>query len=189
MKVKSAIALLACLSSVPSVCIFLAIGSIAAAQAPSRDSWSDENGTLRAKAVIGDCLNGLSASQSAGICVPRAFEACEDEHGTSQRQMNDCATFSRLAWEGRRVDAAKRLMAARSSGVRFPSPEPHIKHLVESEGRWEAWNRSDCEMQAAFSEGGTYHRYDLDICLSNHAANRAIELERLIDVWQKIFVL
>lgn len=189
MKVKSAIALLACLSSVPSVCIFLAIGSIAAAQAPSRDSWSDENGTLRAKAVIGNCLNSLNASQSAGICVPRVFEACEDEHGTSQRQMNDCATFSRLAWEGRRADAAKRLMAAKSSGVRFPSPAPHIKHLVESEGRWDAWNRSDCEMQAAFSEGGTYHRYDLDICLSNHAANRAIELERLIDVWQKIFVL
>lgn len=189
MKVKSTIALLACLSSISSVCILLAIGSVAAAQTRSPDRWSDGNGVLQAEAVIGNCISDLNAPQSAGICVPRAFEACEDEHGTSQRQMNDCATFSRLAWEGRRADAVKRLMAAKSSGARFPLSEPHIKHLAESERRWDAWNRSDCEMQAAFSEGGTYHRYDLDICLSNHAANRALELERLIDVWQKIFLI
>ena len=61
--------------------------------------------------------------------------------------------------------------------------------LIASEQAWDAWNVPDCEMQAALSQGGTYHRHDLDICLSNHAAHRAIELEALSETWGKIFNL
>lgn len=103
--------------------------------------------------------------------------------------MNDCATFSRLAWEYRLALTTKRLTAAKQSDTAFPSPSQHIAMLIASEQRWDAWNGPDCEMQAALSQGGTYHRYDLDICLSNHAANRAIELEALGETWGKIFNL
>ena len=103
--------------------------------------------------------------------------------------MNDCAAFSRSAWEDRRALTAKRLTAAKRSDAVFPSPRPHIATLIASEQRWVAWNGPDCEMQAALSQGGTYHAYDRDICLSNHAANRAIELEMLGETWGKIFNL
>jgi len=166
------------------------IGLLVAALTTPPDPWASESGTARAKAIIESCLSEAdSALSGRQVCASRPFEACENEHGTSQRQMNDCATFSRLAWEDRRALAAKRLISAQQSDIIFPSPSRHIVMLIASEKAWRAWNVSDCEMQAALSQGGTYHRYDLDICLSNHAANRAIELEALSETWGKIFNL
>jgi len=166
------------------------VGLLVAALATGPDQWIGQNGTARAKAIIEACLQDASSRLSDRmVCVPRVFEACEDEHGTSQRQMNDCAAFSRRAWDERRALTAKRLASAKQSETVFPSPDRHIAMLVASEQRWDEWTGPDCEMQAALSQGGTYHSYDIDICLSNHAAYRAIELEALSETWGKIFNL
>lgn len=131
----------------------VAIGLLIAAFATSQDHWTSESGTARAKAIIESCLSDANNRPSdRQMCASRAFGACEDEHGTSQRQMNDCATFSRLAWEDRRALAAKRLTAAKQSGAAFPSPSRHIAMLIASEQTWDAWNGPDCEMQTALSQ-------------------------------------
>jgi len=167
----------------------VAIGLLVAALATPTDLWTGENGPARAKAVIEECLGEADRQLSnPRLCVPRVVDACENEHGTYQRAMNDCATFSRLAWEGRRMAATKRLTSAKQATA-TQSPDRHIARLRASESHWDAWNRPDCEMQAAFSEGGTYHRFALDSCLSDHAAHRAIELEALAEDWGKIFDL
>ena len=168
----------------------MALGLLVAALVNSPDQWVGESGPAQAKAVIERCMADTSGGLSdPNVCIRRALGTCEDEHGTYQRAMNDCATFSRLAWENQRASVSRRLMGAKQAGVVFEAPEPHVALLKESEQRWDAWNRGDCEMQARFSEGGTFHRFALDICLSDHAAYRALELEALAQDWEKIFKL
>lgn len=165
----------------------LILGLLVAASATVPDRWTGEAGPALAGSVIEKCLSEAKAQLSdLKKCMSGALDLCEDEHGTYQRAMNDCATFSRLAWETRRAAVAKRLGSARQANG-SPSPDPYVLRLEESERRWDAWNRADCEMQAAFSEGGSYHRFATDTCLSDHAAHRAIELEALQEEWGKIF--
>lgn len=173
----------------------LAVGASFALSSPApaqdaADQWTAETGIDRAKSALAQCSAAAPDKPSGrATCVLAAFEACEDEHGTSQRALNDCAAFSRGAWEARLAAARSRLFAAKSADSLFGSPDKLIALLTDSERRWDAWNGPDCDIQAALSEGGSFHRYELYICLSNHAAYRAIELESLIQVWGKIFKL
>lgn len=154
------------------------------------DPWTAETGVDRAKSVLGTCLAATNGTPSGSEpCVLAAFEACEREHGTSQHALNDCASFSKQAWEARLSVARALLMGARTVDIRFGTPDRLVALLAASERRWDDWNRADCDMQAKISEGGSLHRYELYICLSNHAAHRAIELETLVEVWRKIFRL
>ncbi|MEV5020993.1 MULTISPECIES: lysozyme inhibitor LprI family protein [unclassified Sphingobium] len=166
----------------------VAVGLLVAALAANPDRWIDEHGPASAKTVIGECLTEANRPLSDPlVCVRRALDTCENEHGTYQRAMNDCATFSRLAWEARRAAVAKQLMTAQQVSTNFHSPDRLVALLAESEKHWDAWNSPDCEMQAALSEGGTFHRFARDMCLSDHAAYRTLELEALAEDWGKIF--
>lgn len=173
--------------------LFVPTSFAAVSRVTNKDLWN-EVATARplASQAIDQCLDRASRTPDMlpVFCVRAAYRACEAEHGNmSQRDLNDCATFSHAAWEERRMAVKKRLIAAKQAGSVFPSPDRHIALLVESERRWEVWNGPDCEMQAAVSKGGTHHRFALELCLSNHAAYRAIEFEALAEDWGKIFNL
>jgi len=168
------------------------------AQAPRADTWGSpdlgyEAGFKRAEAVIAQCLERVSSTPDteAGDCVRSAFLACEHEHGNmSQRDLNDCAAFSRAAWTKRLEAALSQLLGAKTIDPKFGQAEPEIERLRESNERWRAWNVADCELQAGDAEGGgTMRSMELDLCLSDHAAHRALELEGLIFWWDKKFKL
>jgi len=155
---------------------------------PRTDPW-DEGGVERAEQVIAQCLERAARTppEDQKDCVHAAFLACEDEHGTSQRDLNDCAAFSRRAWEARLVAATSRLMSAKTIDPKFGRAEPTKKLFGESQRRWDEWSSADCDMQHEGSKGGSMHPYLVSMCLSNHSAHRALELDGLIWWWSKSF--
>lgn len=166
------------------------------AQSARSDPWQDEAGYeigfKRAEIVISQCLEQAASTADARPdgCVHSAFLACEREHGTaSQRDLNDCAVFSRKAWEKRLDTVRAQLLGAQTIDPKFGRAEPMVEQLRKSERRWREWSEADCEMQAAGSKGGTIHTMLLSLCLSNHAAQRALELEALTFWWEKSFKL
>jgi uncharacterized protein YecT (DUF1311 family) len=57
------------------------------------------------------------------------------------------------------------------------------QQMRDSQLRWSAWNSEDCAMQTESSQGGSIYPFEKAICLSDHTAVRAIELQNQIDWW------
>jgi uncharacterized protein YecT (DUF1311 family) len=153
---------------------------------PARnDPWATQTGGLeRASQAIEQCL--ISAGKGPNVpaltCIRAAYSACEDEHGTSQRQLNECSSFSYQAWKARIADTIALIATAKATTTRFGSRAKEAKlQLIESQKRWNEWNEVDCKLQAIGTEGGSIRPYAISICLSDHAAQRAIDLQRLIE--------
>jgi uncharacterized protein YecT (DUF1311 family) len=163
----------------------LAVG--AEAKSARANAWLTPAGGLeRANQVIGQCLAQVDQTprQSRYSCVRAAYEACEIEHGTSQRDMNECSALSYEAWNARIADVMASVARAKSSETRLGLKAEEAKHqLVESQLRWSEWNAADCELQAKGTEGGTIRPFAISICLSDHAAVRAIDLQAIIERW------
>ena len=107
----------------------------------------------------------------------------------SQRDLNDCAAFSRSAWEKRLEAVRAQLLGAKTIDPKWQA-EPMVARLRESDRRWREWNEADCELQAGDAErGGTMRSMRLSLCFSNHAAHRAIELEAQVFWWDRMFKL
>ena len=170
--------------------IFIGAPDVPGAKA---DPWAQrESGLERAKATISQCLEraGSTPPTDAQPCVNAVYIACETEHGTmSQHDLNDCAYFSYRAWDARRIAARTRLFGARTIDPRFGRAEPRVQKLEESERRWDEWSEADCEMQVPSSEVGSMKAMERALCLSSHAAHRALELEALEFWWAKMFKL
>jgi uncharacterized protein YecT (DUF1311 family) len=179
--------------------LFFSLAAAAHAQTPRPDPWGNpeigyEAAFKRAEAVIAQCLERAASTPGArpDDCVPAAFLTCEREHGNmSQRDLNDCAAFSRRAWEKRLDVALSQLLGAQTiDPKKFGRAEPEVERLRQSNQRWREWNEADCELQAGDAEGGgTMRSMQRDLCLSAHAAHRALELEALIFWWDKSFKL
>jgi uncharacterized protein YecT (DUF1311 family) len=187
-----------CHAALTAVVLLGVPAAILDAQTPRPDPWGNpeigyEAGFKRAEVVIAQCLERVASTPDTrpGDCVHAAFATCEREHGTmSQRDLNDCAAFSRRAWEKRLDAALSQLLGAQTIDPKFGQAEPEVERLRESDRRWREWNEADCELQAGDAEGGgTMRSMQRDLCLFEHAAHRALELEVLIFWWEKSFKL
>ena len=151
------------------------------------DPWVTRTGGLeRANQVIDQCFAHTDETprQTRYSCVRAAYEACEDEHGTSQSDMNTCAAFSNAAWEARIASTISRFVSATGSETRLGDLAVEAKQeIVQSQRRWSEWNASDCELQTKGAEGGSIYPLSKSICLSDHAAVRAIDLQEIIEWW------
>ena len=186
------IALLGLSALVLSSSTLLTAGGLAsAAPAPSStaraDPWETQNGGLeRAKQVIDQCFAHADGTprETRYSCVRVAYEACEDEHGTSQRDMNQCAATSNAAWEARIASTISGFVSAKGSETRLGDLAEEAKQeLVQSQRRWSEWNAADCALQTKGEEGGSIYPLSKYICLSDHAAVRAIDLQEIIEWW------
>ena len=165
--------------------------STSAYASPAPDPWDGQDlGPKRAAAVIGECLNSARSSpdDDPEDCVNVAFRICENEHGTSQRDLNECAYFSRSAWEARLDKIRARLLGATVHPNGTEDPVPRKRLLSESDRQWIAWNKADCEMQLV-DQGGSMLPMLTHLCFSRHAAHRAMELEDLSFWWGKAYGL
>jgi uncharacterized protein YecT (DUF1311 family) len=159
----------------------------AAALAMDKDPWEDSaTGERLARQAISQCLD--RADKTPGMrsedCVDVVYDACEKTHGNmSQRDMNECAAFSQRAWEKRLADI--RLVLLRTKGADSPN-NAHAglrRQLSKNEPQWDRWNERDCEIRASIFKGGTMQPFEKRMCLSRHAANRALELESFFSGW------
>ena len=156
------------------------------------DPWTHDDGVNLAKAAISKCLDKDARTPPDGSerCIRSAYLACESQHGTmSQHDINDCSYFSEEAWKARLVAIRLRLMAAKAHPLMRESPEPMKRMLNESDSRWNDWNVADCEIQSRFTEGGSMHPLEMNLCLSDHAAHRTLELERWAFWWDHAYDL
>lgn len=153
----------------------------AAAQVADKDPWGDPvTGNWQADRAISRCLD--YAEKTPGMlpehCVRAAYQACEKAHGNmSQRDLNECTAFSQRAWEKRL--AAIRLVLFGAKGAERPD-DANAKlrrQLSENELQWDKWNERDCEIRASFFDGKTVQPFEKQMCLSSHAADRALDLE------------
>ena len=151
------------------------------------DLWVTRAGGLaRAKHAIEQCLTKARDGPDlpSYSCIRAAYTVCEDEHGTSQRDMNECSALSYEAWNVRIVDTLASFASAKGADTRLGSKAEEAKRqLFQSQRRWIEWNAADCELQAKGTEGGSIRPFTISICLSDHAAVRAIDLQRLVDWW------
>jgi uncharacterized protein YecT (DUF1311 family) len=163
-----------------------ALWSVSAFAAPHVDPWnSKETGIRRAEAVIDRCFEWADSTPHAvrDACVRSAYEACEDEHGTSQHDITDCSIISAGAWEARIARALDRLATGRADQSRLRERfDQQRRDLVGSQRLWSEWNEAECKAQVG-NDGGSMVNYDLYLCRSDHAALRAIELQYVVDWW------
>lgn len=76
-----------------------------------------------------------------------------------------------------------RLAAGKAEQSRLRSLfDQQRRELVASQKLWSEWNEAECKAQVG-TEPGSMASYDMNLCLSDHAALRAIELEHLVDWW------
>ena len=156
-------------------------GAAAAALGADKDPWEDlATGNRQADQAISRCLD--RANKTPGMlpehCVRAVYDACEKAHGNmSQRDLNECTAFSQRAWEKRL--AAIRLVLFGAKGAERPDDTNANlrRQLSENEPQGDKWNERDCEIRASFFEGGTVQPFEKQMCLSSHAADRALELE------------
>ena len=98
--------------------------------------------------------------------------------------MNDCIYFSLTAWKKRLAAAVSRFMAAKPSDSRLgPETEPMKERLRASQRRWSEWNEADCDMGSGTRADGTPYTFDKVLCLSDHTAVRAMEIENQVNFW------
>jgi uncharacterized protein YecT (DUF1311 family) len=156
-------------------------GAAAAALTMDKDPWEDPaTGERQARQAISQCLS--RAEKTPGMrpehCAEAVYQACEKAHGNmSQRDMNECAAFSQRAWE-KRLAAIRLILLGPNSAEEPDDTNARLRgQLSENEPQWDKWNERDCELRASFFKGGTMQPFEKRMCLSNHAANRALELE------------
>jgi uncharacterized protein YecT (DUF1311 family) len=140
----------------------------------------------RASQAIEQCMTSAREGPdlSAYSCIRAAYTACEREHGTSQRQLNECSAWSYRAWTARIDGTMASFASAKGTDTRLGlKAEEAKRELVESQQRWSEWIAAECELQAKGTEGGSIRPFTISICLSDHAAVRAIDLQRLIEWW------
>lgn len=175
-----------------TLALLSASGAVSAKSAPDSDQtrndpWATQaDGVERAKQVIERCLTSAGEGPHLPMhhCIRAAYAACEDEHGTSQRDMNECSAMSYEAWTARIAATIVLFVSAKDSDTRLgPKAEEAKQQLVESQQRWNEWSAADCELQAKGTEGGSIRPFTISMCLSDHAAVRAIDLQRLIHWW------
>lgn len=168
--------------------ILASVSGESAAAPPRPDPWANhDRGIALANAVIVKCLRRDASKPPDGSvrCVRSAYLVCERQHGTmSQHDMNDCSYFSQHAWEARLTAAIARFMAAKTSESRLGAEtEPTKQLLRKSQRQWTEWNQADCDMRSGPSRGGSIYPFEKAMCLSDHTAVRAMELESEIDWW------
>lgn len=150
------------------------------------DPWEQpDTAAKRAQAVIERCFDHADRTPNVirDGCVRSLNDACEDEHGTSQHDITWCAKISAEVWEARIKHALDRLAVAKPSETRLREHLPQTRlDLVRSQEMWSDWTSADCKAQVGTPDGSMWS-YDLFLCRSDHAASRAIELERLVDWW------
>jgi uncharacterized protein YecT (DUF1311 family) len=140
-------------------------------------SWSAEDGPRSAATVTGRCLEGPRPE----TCAHLAFLQCQRAHGSQDpKDMNDCADYARAGWDDRLGAGMDRLQQIMDQTART---KPAPRALVASQKKWRAWSLADCEIQTEATRGGALHPMDVDLCLSGHAAARALELEQLASIW------
>jgi uncharacterized protein YecT (DUF1311 family) len=152
-----------------------------AAQATDKDPWENAAaGERLAGQAISQCLDRARKTPDMlpEHCVRAAYQACEKAHGNmSQRDLNECAAFSQRAWEKRLAAIRRVLLRARGAEGSGDTNASLRRQLRENEPQWVKWNERDCEIRASFFEGGTLQPFAKQMCLSRHAAIRALELE------------
>jgi uncharacterized protein YecT (DUF1311 family) len=155
------------------------------------DRWVFEGGAELAGRTIAQCFERGQGSPDFEplYCVHVALALCLEEHGTNQHAMNDCSSLSKQAWEARLAQVVEQFRGAKTIDPKFGTAEPVVQRFQESQQRWVAWNQADCELQAGPAPGGSMRPMLLDLCLSDHAANRALELEGMAWWWGKSFKL
>ena len=141
--------------------------------------WQGEAGLPSARTAIAACLDGPRPE----TCAHTAFLQCDRESGSQAPEtMNACAGYSRAAWEERIGAVIGRLQALiQKTGRARPTP----RALASSQKRWQGWSEDDCDMQTEGSNGATLHPMEMDLCLSDHAAARTLELEQLERIWSR----
>jgi hypothetical protein len=106
----------------------------ASADAAAADRWAPETGEASASAVLASCLT----TSPSMACVRAAYTTCEAEHGTmAQRDLNDCAAYSKRAWEGRIRTTFTTLQAlAQRTDVQSASGRDIYDRLRTSQQLW-----------------------------------------------------
>ena len=151
---------------------------LAASPVKPADDWTREGPALAGK-VIDQCLSTANGPFQARLkCVRAAFDRCESQHGSeSQHDLTDCAVYSSTAWRKRVEAVVGRLKRAMHAGDRTAL----AGHFAQSNLRWGEWNEGDCKMQSSIHAGGSLEPFDLELCLSDHTAVRAIELSDFLE--------
>ena len=171
-----------------SCCLCSVSAAGAAASAKLVDPWTAEGGAAEAGRLLAVCLDNVEFTPNArrADCIRTAYSQCEKTHGTmSQSDLNDCAFYSRTAWE-KRLSAVRTKLASAKPARKGGGPTPQmVAAFNASEARWEAWYAQDCEMQSAIHEGGSIRPLIQGLCLSDHVATRTVELEALLQKWSR----
>jgi uncharacterized protein YecT (DUF1311 family) len=166
--------------------IAVALASASAPATPQVDLWnSKEEGLRRAQTVIELCFEWADSTPHIDryACVRSAYEACENEHGSSQNDIDTCSAYSAIAWEQRLARALDRLVKATPDQSRLRGLfDQQRRGLLRSQRLWSEWNDAECKAQIG-TDAGSMAKYDMSLCRSDHAALRAIELQRVVDWW------
>lgn len=146
--------------------------------------WSDDKGSESARFIIERCL---AKAGPPGGCKRSAYNECELSHGTmSQHDLNDCAAFSAKAWEALLQAREDRVKAVVRKVMLDKRAQPSLEgERLQASNQWHRWISDDCAFQSALSKGGTLHPLEDLLCRSDHAADRAVELERLASWWDR----
>lgn len=163
--------------------VLLTVPGTGAFASPTSDRWAVESGEASASATLESCL----AKGPNDACLRVAYTTCEAEHGTmAQRNLNDCAAYSKRAWEARmRVALASLEALAQRPGVQSASGRDAADRLRTSQQLWLDWSEMDCEIRSAWARGGSLHTLELLMCGADLAASRALDLERLTETWSR----
>jgi uncharacterized protein YecT (DUF1311 family) len=143
----------------------------------SESSWTAEAGAKTAAAVIARCTDGGQAESCAHV----AFLRCQQTFGSRDAQvLLNCAGFDRAAWDDRLAAAMDKLQSVMTQ-TRRTQPAPSA--MAASQKKWRSWSEADCETQTKATRGAELHPMEVNLCLSDHAAPRALELDQLAALW------
>lgn len=127
-----------------------------------------EHGT----ALIEKCLRETKYRYD---CSSTPLEACETDHGTSMREMTDCAEVARLSWKRLHDETLDKIDQIETGG-RFGPPEQVVRELLQSNAKWEDWFPDDCRIRVSTLEGGSIYNYAYRRCLANGYSKRTVDL-------------
>lgn len=163
--------------------VLLTVPGTGAVAGPTPDRWAPESGEASASATLESCLT----KGPNNACLRVAYTTCEAEHGTmAQRDLNDCAAYSKRAWELRmRMALATLETLAQRPDVQSASGRDASDRLRTSQQLWLDWSAMDCALRSAWARGGSLHTLEILMCGSNLAATRALDLERLTETWSR----
>lgn len=154
-----------------------------ATHAANLGRWGDEVGVETADDLIGRCLAGTRQPSS---CTDSAWLACASERNTSsQLDLNDCAGFSRKAWERRYAAQVVRAKGVLGRWSREPDSGERttVATFEENEHVWRAWIDADCRTRTL--SGGSIYGMRIAICVARHLAVRTLDLTTMADEWER----